>query len=93
MSTYPEEFSRLEAENKKLQEEIERLNKFIADNETILTSAHTDVERMKEYLDKILGLVKKLLSAFPKTLPDGIDTVSFDIPGYIVEELRQALQD
>ena len=37
-------------------------------------------------------VAKKVLSCFPETIPDGQENVEFDIPAYIIEELREALK-
>lgn len=44
---------KLKAELEKDQSEVERLKEFIADNEIILTSAHSDVKRFSEYADNL----------------------------------------
>lgn len=42
-------------------------------------------------IKSLLAAAKKVLLVFPETVPDGIDTLSFNIPGYIIEDLREAV--
>ncbi len=51
--------------------------------------------KLQSRLDKqaaIIKAAKKLLSCFPEVIPEGQDTVEFNMPGYVVEELRQAFE-
>jgi hypothetical protein len=44
-----------------------------------------------DQLHRIEGIAKKLVLCFPEDIPEGEEEVSFNIPAYIVRDLRQEL--
>ena len=94
---------KLKAERDKLQDEIGEwqtatllgdsggdpsgITPDILERETVAIRAECD--KLKADNEKLHGAIKKVLSAFPlgADIPDG-DIVKFNIPGYIIEDLR-----
>jgi len=46
-----------------------------------------------KFLRKIWKSAKKVASCFPEKIPEGTDAVRFDIPAYVIDELRNALKE
>lgn len=42
--------------------------------------------------NRLVAASKKMLLCFPEYIPEGQEEVSFDIPAYVIEELRKAVK-
>lgn len=50
-------------------------------------------DTLQDLVRKLTSAARKVLSAFPDTIPQGEETVTFSIPGYAVEDLRSGIED
>ena len=71
---------------------ITALSKQIEGFEAGAFGANEEAQIRDDRIKQLEKALKKLLSTFPETIPEGQEKLAFDIPGYIVEEARKILR-
>ena len=76
----------LRAENEKLKEELIELAKLAVEMQA------TNVELVGKY-ESIVTAATKVALCFPDKIPEGQEEIQFNIPAYIIEQMKQTLKD
>ena len=92
-----EELASEKAENKRLRKEVSEAN---TEWENICCSlppmeggdVATKVQKLADDNKQLREIVRKVSLCFPDKIPEGQVGVSFNIPAYIIEELREAAE-
>ena len=53
----------------------------------------SDIEELEAIIAKLTSAANKVILCFPPEIPEGQETVEFAIPGYIIDELAEAVKE
>ena len=84
MSEFDEKFNQHIEEIKN----IFTVSQAMAKNELTTTLEN---QQLETELSKLKVVANKVVLCFPKTIPKGQETVEFNIPAYIIKELKEVL--
>ena len=75
--------------------EIDRLDMEmheIDDDRAPVDVALDRITELEAVVDKLRSAAEKVILCFPDTIPGGQEEVSFDIPAYVIAELKEAAE-
>lgn len=87
-----ENIVKLRAENERLQLKRDEYHDQYHLCEAKLLSHKSIIKQGQVAYEQLRGLAQKIVLCFPDIIPEGQEEVAFNIPAYIVEELKQTLK-
>ena len=82
----------LQAENERLEKERDEYHDQYHLCEAKLLSHKSIIKQGQIAYEQLKGLAQKIVLCFPDMIPEDQEEIAFNIPAYVVEELREALR-
>ena len=83
-------YNKLEAERDEYHDQYHLAEAKLLSHRSLIRQGQVAYEKLKKENSKLKNLGRKVVLCFPDEIPE--DEAKFDIPAYIIEELKQALK-